>query len=380
MHPLVRAAKRQKTATLELIERMAACETPSGSPDAVNECLDLLVAETKDIARAEKFKTKGFGDVLRLSFALSPGSSQRKRILGLGHSDTVWPTGTLASMPVKRSKGRLWGPGVLDMKSGLAFFVTAVRLLKESEIPVERDVVLLIVPDEEVGSPESRPLTEEEAKTSDFVLVLEPGTGLSGKLKTARKGVGRYRVSIQGRAAHAGVDFENGASAILEAARQIDRISAMTDLKRGITVNPGVIRGGTRSNVVAAETQIEIDLRAVTNKDANAMDRKLKSLRAFDKRCTLLVEGGLNRPPMERTRAMANLFARAQAVASELGISVEESATGGGSDGNFTAALGIPTLDGLGGVGEGAHAQNESILLDRIVDRVALLAGLIAHL
>ena len=380
MHPLVRAATRQKAATLELIERMAGCETPSGSPDAVNEFLDLLVAETKDIARAERFKTEGFGDVLRLSFALAPGSSQLKRILGLGHSDTVWPTDTLHSMPVKRSKGRLWGPGVLDMKSGLMFFVTAVRLLKELEIPVERDVVLLVVPDEEVGSPESRSITEEEAKANDLVLVLEPGTGLSGKLKTARKGVGRYRVSIRGRAAHAGVDFENGASAIIEAARQIDRISAMTDLKRGITVNPGVIRGGTRSNVVAAETQIEVDLRTVTNKDANAMDRKLKSLRAFDKRCTLLVEGGLNRPPMERTRAMGNLFGRAQAVASELGIAVEESATGGGSDGNFTAGLGIPTLDGLGGVGEGAHAQNESILLDRVVDRVALLAALIAKL
>ena len=380
MHPLIRAATRQKAATLELIERMAGCETPSGSPDAVNEFLDLLVAETKDIARAERFKTEGFGDVLRLSFALAPGSSQLKRILGLGHSDTVWPTDTLRSMPVKRSKGRLWGPGVLDMKSGLAFFVTAVRLLKELEIPVERDVVLLVVPDEEVGSPESRSITEEEAKANDLVLVLEPGTGLSGKLKTARKGVGRYRVSIRGRAAHAGVDFENGASAIIEAARQIDRISAMTDLKRGITVNPGVIRGGTRSNVVAAETHIEIDLRAVTNKHANAMDRKLKSLRAFDKRCTLLVEGGLNRPPMERTSAMRNLFGRAQAVASELGISVEESATGGGSDGNFTAALGIPTLDGIGGIGEGAHAQNESIRLDRVVDRVALLAGLIAKL
>ncbi len=380
MHPLLRAARRQKTATVELIERMAACETPSGSPDAVNELLDLMVAETKGFARAERSRTRGFGDVLRLNFALSAGSSRRKRILALGHSDTVWPKGTLPSMPVKRSKGRLWGPGVLDMKSGLAFFVTAVRILKELEIPVARDVVLLVVPDEEVGSPESRPVTEREARASDLVLVLEPGTGLAGKLKTARKGVGRYRVSIQGRAAHAGVDFERGASSILEAARQIERMSALTDAKRGITVNPGVIRGGTRSNVVAAETEIEVDLRAITNKDANAMDRKLKGLRAADKRCTLLVEGGLTRPPMERTRAIAQLFGRAQAVASEVRISIEESATGGGSDGNFTAALGVPTLDGLGGVGEGAHAQNESILLDRVVDRVALLAGLIAKL
>jgi glutamate carboxypeptidase len=380
MHPFVRAAKRQKTATVELIERLARCESPSGSPEAVNEFVDLLVNETKDIARAERSKTKGFGDVLRLNFDLAPASSQRKRILALGHSDTVWPKGTLPSMPVKRSKGRLWGPGVLDMKSGLAFFVTAVRILKELDISVPRKLVLLVVPDEEVGSPESRSITEREAGANDVVLVLEPGTGLAGKLKTARKGVGRYRVSVQGRAAHAGVDFENGASAILEAARQIERMSALTDPKRGITLNPGVIRGGTRSNVVAAEAQIEVDLRAVSNKDANAIDRKLKGLRAVDKRCTLLVEGGLNRPPMERTRAIGSLFGRAQAVAAELGTSIEESATGGGSDGNFTAALGIPTLDGLGGVGEGAHASNESILLDRVVDRVALLAGLIAKL
>ena len=380
MHPFVRAARRQKTATVELIEKLAGCESPSGSTDAVNELVNLLVSETKDIAWAERSETKGFGDVLRLNFALASASSERKRILALGHSDTVWPKGTLPSMPVKRSKGRLWGPGVLDMKSGLAFLVTAVRVLKELDIAVPRELVLLVVPDEEVGSPESRSITEREARASDLVLVLEPGTGSTGKLKTARKGVGRYRVSVRGRAAHAGVDFENGASAILEAARQIERISALTDLKRGITVNPGVIRGGTRSNVVAAEAQIEVDLRAVTNKDANALDRKLKGLRAVDKRCTLLVEGGLNRPPMERTRAMANLFGRAQAVADELGISIEESATGGGSDGNFTAALGIPTLDGLGGVGEGAHAPNESILLDRVVDRVAFLAGLIAKL
>jgi glutamate carboxypeptidase len=266
------------------------------------------------------------------------------------------------------------------MKSGLAFFVAAMRTLAELELAVTREIVLLVVPDEEVGSPESRSITEAEAKKSDMVLVLEPGTGLSGKLKTARKGVGRYRISIQGRAAHAGVDFENGASAIVEAARQVQRLSTLTDVKRGVTVNPGVLRGGTRSNVVAAEAQMEIDVRAVTNKDANAVDRKLRSLRAFDKRCTLTVEGGLNRPSMERTKIIGALFGRAQAIASEIGVSVEESSTGGGSDGNITAALGIPTLDGLGGVGEGAHAENESILLNRVADRVALLAALIAKL
>jgi glutamate carboxypeptidase len=238
--------------------------------------------------------------------------------------------------------------------------------------------VLLIVSDEEVGSKTSRAITEAEARRGDCVLVLEPGTGLSGKLKTARKGVGNYSISIQGRAAHAGVDFSNGASAIVEAARQVDRIAGFTDLKRGTTVNPGVIRGGTRTNVVAAEASIDVDIRVVRMTDAAQLDRKMRSLRPFDKRCTIRVEGGLNRPPMERTKAIAELFGKAQAIGSELGLKLEESSTGGGSDGNFTAALGVPTLDGLGAVGEGAHASNESILIARIPDRVALLARLVA--
>ena len=261
-------------------------------------------------------------------------------------------------MPFRLAKGRLWGPGVLDMKSGLAFFLTAARALRELDVPVRRSVALLVVSDEEVGSPDSRPITEREAKRSDAVLVLEPGTGLTGKLKTARKGIGNYVVSIQGKAAHAGVDFENGASAIVEAARQIEKISALTDTQRGITVNPGVVSGGTRSNVVAAEARIEVDARVVRLRDAEIVDRKLRSLRPVDKRCRVQVEGGLNRPPMERTKAIAALFAQAREVGAQLGLSIEESSTGGGSDGNFTAALGVPTLDGLGGVGEGAHAPN----------------------
>jgi glutamate carboxypeptidase len=274
----------------------------------------------------------------------------------------------------------LWGPGVLDMKAGLAFFIYAVRALRELDIAVARRVVLLIVSDEEIGSETSRPVTEAEAKQSDFVLVVEPGTGLTGKLKTARKGVGSYVMSIEGRAAHAGVDFMNGASAILEGARQIERIAGFTDLKRGITVNPGVISGGTRTNVVAAQTRIEVDIRVARSKDAELLDKKFRALRPVDKRCRIRVKGGLNRPPMARTKAIAKLFARAKKMGAELGVDVEESSTGGGSDGNFTAALGIPTLDGLGAVGEGAHAANESILIDRIADRVALLAGLVAEL
>jgi glutamate carboxypeptidase len=283
-------------------------------------------------------------------------------------------------MPFRNKQGRLWGPGVLDMKSGIAFFVFAVQALRELDVAVGRRVVLQVNSDEEVGSESSRPLTEEAAQSSSAVLVLEPGTGLDGKIKTARKGVGDYTVTVKGRASHAGVDFQNGASAIVELARQVERIAGFTQMGRGITVNPGVISGGTRTNVVASEARAEVDIRVARLKDAPALDRKFHSLRPFDKRCTIQVEGGLNRPPMERSPGIRKLFELAQGCAQQLGVQLEESSTGGGSDGNFTAALGIPTLDGLGGVGEGAHAINESILIDRIADRTALLAMLLTRL
>ncbi len=229
-----------------------------------------------------------------------------------------------------------------------------------------------------MGSEVSRPLTEKNAARSKAVLVLEPGTGLEGKLKTARKGVGDFTVTVRGRASHAGVDFQAGASAVLELARQIDKIAGFVDLERGITVNPGVVAGGTRSNVVAAEAHAEIDIRVLRLKDAPGLEKKFRSLKPYDRRCTLEVTGGLNRPPMERSAGIVQLFRKAQKLAAELGVTVEESLTGGGSDGNFTAALGVPTLDGLGGVGEGAHAANESILVDRMADRTALMAKLLA--
>jgi glutamate carboxypeptidase len=283
-------------------------------------------------------------------------------------------------MPFREEAGRLWGPGVLDMKSGIAFFLYAVRILRALEVPVARTILLQINSDEEMGSESSRALTEEAAKQSAFVLVLEPGTGLKGKLKTARKGVGDYTVTVKGQASHAGLAFEAGASAIVELARQIPRIARFARPDHGITVNPGVISGGTRSNVVAAEARVEVDMRVERMKDAPALDKKFRALRPFDKRCSIHVEGGLNRPPMERTPATRKLFQTARGLANELGVKLEESLSGGGSDGNFTAALGVPTLDGLGGVGEGAHAANESILVDRIADRTALLAMLLSRL
>jgi len=373
----LRYAQEKQSEVVSFISELAACESPSDTPAAVNRLVDLLVERTADIASAKTFDSAKFGKTLRLEFKL-PGQSKDGQILALGHSDTVWPLGTLKTMPVREADGRLWGPGVLDMKAGLAFFIFAVRALRDLNAAVNHKVVLLIASDEEVGSSSSRAITEDEAKRSKFVLVLEPGTGFTGKLKTARKGVGDYKVLVRGRAAHAGVDFTSGASAIVEAARQISEIAKFTDLQRGITVNPGVISGGTRSNVIAESARVHVDIRVNRLPDAVELDAKFRALKAVDDRCAVRVEGGLNRPPMERTEAIAALFAKARELGAAMGVEIDESSTGGGSDGNFTAALGIPTLDGLGGVGEGAHAANESILLDRVADRVALLAALVA--
>jgi glutamate carboxypeptidase len=375
-HRLLAWAEAHLEETVALTREFVECESPSDDPAAIGRFTELFIAR---VAGTEEVSTFAGGH-LRCRFHL-PGSEKEGQILALGHSDTVWPLGTLSQMPFRREQGRLWGPGVLDMKGGLAFLLTAVRALRELDIPVHRHVLLQLNADEEVGSTGSRPLTEAATKESVAVLVLEPGTGLEGKLKTARKGVGEYAVTVRGRASHAGIDFETGASAIVELARQIERIAAFTKLDRGITVNPGVVSGGTRTNVVAAEARTEVDVRVTRLRDAGPLDRKFRGLRPVDKRCSIIVEGGLNRPPMERTPGNRRLFETARSIAAtELGMELEESATGGGSDGNFTSALGVPTLDGLGTVGEGAHAANESILADRIADRVALLALLLARL
>jgi glutamate carboxypeptidase len=381
MHPFLAFARAKQSDITGLIRELVECESPSDHPPSVNRFVDLLSAKLDGLGHVRTFPAGRFGRNLRCEFRL-PGKSKRRDggILALAHSDTVWPLGTLAQMPFRNKQGRLWGPGVLDMKSGIAFFIYAVQMLRELDVAIGRRVVLQVNSDEEVGSESSRPLTEEAARSSAAVLVLEPGTGLAGKIKTARKGVGDYTVTVKGRASHAGVDFQNGASAVVELARQIERIAGFTRLDRGITVNPGVISGGTRTNVVAAEARAAVDIRIARLKDAPALDKKFHGLRPFDKRCTIQVEGGLNRPPMERSPGIRKLFESARGWAKEFGVDLEESSTGGGSDGNFTAAIGIPTLDGLGGVGEGAHAVNESILIDRIADRTALLAMLLARL
>jgi glutamate carboxypeptidase len=361
---------------LDLIGQFVECESPSDDRAAVSRFVDLVCDTLAPVARLKTVPGGRFGNHLLAEMKL-PGRAKSGQVLALGHSDTVWPIGTLRGMPFRSYRGRLWGPGVLDMKAGIVFFLFAARALRELDLPVASRVLLQLNSDEEVGSASSRALTEENARRSHTVLVLEPGTGLDGKLKTARKGVGAITLTVRGKASHAGVDFQAGASAVLELARQIDSIAKFTNLTRGITVNPGVIAGGTRSNVVAAEARAEVDIRVARLRDAAPLEGKFHALKPVDRRCAIAISGGLNRPPLERSAAVRKLFRAARKLALELAIDVEESSTGGGSDGNFTAALGIPTLDGLGAVGEGAHAAHESILINRIADRTALIAKLL---
>jgi glutamate carboxypeptidase len=366
----------KQKAIIAFVREMVECESPSDDPAAVTRFTELFADHVADLGRVKLHKGGDHGPHLQCEFGL-PGKRKRGQLLALGHSDTVYPIGTLATMPFREKDGRLWGPGVFDMKSGIAFFVFAMRALRELEIPVGRKVLLQLNSDEEIGSASSRALTEKEARRSSAVLVLEPAAGLDGKAKTARKGVGDYTVKVRGKAAHAGLDFTSGASAIVELARQIEVIARFTDLNRGLTVNPGVISGGTRSNVVADFAQVDVDFRVSRVEDAGPLEKKFRRLKPFDKRCMLEVSGGLNRPPLERSREVVALFRKAQSLAAELGVKLEETSVGGGSDGNLTAALGVPTLDGIGAVGEGAHASTESILVDRISDRTALLAKLV---
>jgi glutamate carboxypeptidase len=379
MDSLLAHAQTHAPEIAALIRQLVECESPSDSPAAVNRFVELVSDAIASFAAVKTVSGGRFGKHLVAEMKL-PGRKKSGQVMALGHSDTVWPLGTLGGMPFREADGRLWGPGVFDMKAGIAFFIFAAKALRDVETSVPSRVLLQLNSDEEVGSDSSRPLTEKNAARSQAVLVLEPATGPHGKLKTARKGVGDFTIAVHGKAAHSGLDFEAGASAVLELARQLERIAGFTQLAHGVTVNPGVISGGTRANVVAAEARAEVDMRVVRLRDAPALEKKFRALRPFDKRCTIEISGGLNRPPMERSPGVVRLFRKAQALARELGVELGESLSGGGSDGNFTAALGIPTLDGLGAVGEGAHAPHESIHADRIADRTALLAKLLAAL
>ena len=356
------------------VREMVVRESPTHDKPACDALCGYLAAQFEALGgRVKIHRQPKAGNHLQVDFA---GSRGRKPILLLGHFDTVYDLGTLAKMPWREQRGRLHGPGVFDMKSGIAQIMFALRALTAVKGGVSRPVQIWLVSDEEEGSDSSRALTEKFASQCEAVFVCEPA-GPGGALKTARKGVGGFLIKVTGQASHSGLDFEKGQSAILELSHQIQAVSRLTDLKRGITLNVGIIRGGTRTNVVAAEAIAEVDLRIAHKSDGPVMERKVKSLRSVNKKCQLQIEGGVNRPPLERTRQVAALFQLAQNIAQELGFPLDEIAVGGGSDGNFTGGLGIPTLDGLGAVGDGAHAPHESVVAAELPQRAALLAGLI---
>jgi glutamate carboxypeptidase len=369
-------AERQN-AIVRTIRELVEIESPSDNKPAVDRIAAFVARKFQDLGGRTQFhRSKEFGDSLQIEFA--EGASDRKPVLLLGHYDTVYPLGTLANMPCKITDGRLHGPGVLDMKSGIALMLHAIEALQarqNGDLP--RPVTVFLVSDEEVGSHSSRKITEALAKKSAAVLVLEPAAGLRGAVKTARKGVGEYTLRVRGVAAHAGLDPTKGHSAILELARQIAVIAMLNNLPQRISVNPGVIQGGTRTNVIAAEASVVIDVRIQRAQQAAAIDRKLRALKPFDKHCQLEITGGINRLPMERTSGVAALYKKAQSIAREVGWKLDEASVGGGSDGNFTAVLGIPTLDGMGGVGDGAHATHEHIVISELPRRAFLLAEMI---
>jgi len=364
----------RQDALLETIREFVEVESPSDNKVATDRMGAILADKFAALGgHPHLHRAEEYGDNLQIEF---PGVGNGKPVLLIGHFDTVYPLGTLPDMPCRIDNGRLLGPGVLDMKAGIALMLFAIEALQTWEGRLPRPVTVFLVTDEEVGSYSSRKITEDLARKSTGVLVLEPAAG-RGAVKTARKGVGEYTLTVTGIASHAGLDPGKGHSAILELARQIGIISKLNDLKSGVSVNPGVIRGGTRTNVVAAEAVAEIDVRIKSAKQAAGLNRKLRALKPFDKRCKLSMEGGINRLPMERNAGVIALYKKAQAIAKQIDWKLEEAAVGGGSDGNFTAALGIPTLDGLGAVGEGAHAIHEHIIISELPRRALLLAGLI---
>jgi glutamate carboxypeptidase len=374
----LRYFQKQQSRIVETVRQLVEIESPSDMKQAVDRLGAVLASRFAELGgRVRIYSAEKFGNHLQVDF--KPGAATKlKPVLLLGHMDTVYPVGTISKMPCRVAKGRVWGPGVLDMKSGIALAFHAIEaMLAWGGGKMPRPLSLLLVSDEEVGSGSSRTITENLALQASAVLVLEPAQGLNGAAKTARKGVGDYTLQVTGKAAHSGLDFEKGQSAVLELARQICAISELVDIKRGITLNVGKVSGGTRVNMVPGEASAAIDLRVRTVKDAAEMDRRLKALKPVNRHCKLSISGGINRPPMERTPGVAALYQKAREVAKELGWELGEASVGGGSDGNFTTALGIPTLDGLGGVGEGAHAEHESVLISELPRRAALLAGVI---
>jgi len=367
---------------MDCLRRAVEIESPSRNREAIDAMAQFFSAEIESAGgNAQLLEHAEAGCAVLGEFpATAPARSREESrpILLLGHHDTVWELGTLASMPFGVRTGRAYGPGIFDMKSGIVCALWAMRSLAALEIPRRRPVRVFLNPDEEVASRAFRKHLEGEARQCAAVLVLEPAAA-GGALKTARKGVGDFRITVHGRSAHAGINPAAGVNAITELVRVILRVTELADPEHGVTLTPGVISGGTRSNVVPEIARVVIDARVPTLKDARRIESRIRGLRPADRHAKIEVEGGINRPPLEHKRA-EGLFAQARALGLRMGLDLKEASTGGGSDGNFTAALGIPTLDGLGGVGDGAHARHEHVIVRELPRRAALLGALIATL
>jgi glutamate carboxypeptidase len=375
MSPLLAQARHHESRMVDRMHALVEHESPSSDKAAVDR-VSKLFAEwaQKSGGHIRWHRHRQHGDSLEVRFG--EGYRREQPVMILGHLDTVWDRGTIAHMPWKVTRERIAGPGVLDMKAGVIMALTAVEIVQSLDL-LRRPVTLLSHGDEEIGSPASRRVTETVARRCDAVYVVEPAQGDAGAYKTARKGAGAYRLAVHGVAAHSGVDFARGHSAVVELARQIETIHNFNDPRSGITVNPGVIKGGARSNIIAGEAWAEIDVRIARARHAARLDRKFRGLKPRDKFCRLDLTGGLNRLPMERTPGTIALFRRAQRLGAQIGFDLDEAATGGASDGNFTSALGVATLDGMGAVGSGAHAAHEHLLRKHLAPRTALLAAML---
>ncbi|WP_416669875.1 M20 family metallopeptidase [Egbenema bharatensis] len=381
-HRLLDYLHRRQDAMTELLEQLVRAESPSTVPAAQQPVFTLLQSALKDqpyqVRQIPGRKTGGhLVAVPRRGDRLASINSQPRPLqLLLGHCDTVWPLGTLDTMPLVVKQGKLYGPGTYDMKAGLVITLFALEALQALELPVELLPVWLVNSDEEIGSHESTPHIERLAQRADRVFVMEPSLGAMGRLKTERKGVGQFTVRVVGRAAHAGLEPEKGASAILELSFVIQKLFALNDPQRGISVNVGTIDGGIGSNVIAPESTAIVDVRVLHKADIPQLQAAILNLQATTPNTQLIIQGRIGRPPMEKTPGNIQLWQRAQQAASELGMAIEEGTAGGSSDGN-TTSLFAPTLDGLGAVGENAHAVGECVYLDQLVERSALLARLL---
>ncbi len=366
-------SKTHETELFDLIEQLVLIETPT-SDKAANDRISLFVADLMKTLGAEVkiHADPKYGDHVSASWPGEKSGSGMPHAFVIGHLDTVWPIGTLARMGYSERDGRMYGPGVLDMKAGIATTIVGLRILRANGLWPDRPIKVLFNTDEEVGSPSSRSIVEKLAVGAAYALIMEPGQAGAGVMKTQRKGVGEFRLSVEGKASHAGAFPERGASAIHELAQKIIDLQAMNDWPAGITVNTGLVSGGSARNTIPAYAEVIIDVRVNTTVQAEQIEAQIRSLRPAVEGTSLKIEGGFHRPPMPLTPQLVKLTTTLVGWADEFGFELTEESTGGGSDANLTAAMGVPSADGLGSKGQNLHAEDENIEIGEQTNRLAL--------